>query len=154
MNIHKQIPVWPIMLLLALLFFLPFKCQAEPIHQRINNWFHDGGYVDRWTWSHVVTGVIVTAALNYDPFWLWLYDKTGIREPSGTGKLAIAFCLSAAWETLEFSESNFNWSEYDKFYGGYAAENNGMDMLVQVGTTAAIMAPEIIWDIKLKLHGD
>jgi len=124
------------------------RCSGQ-IHHDINDYFHDNGYVDRWTWSHVATGVIITAFLEWDAGWRWLYDKTGIEEPSAMTKLGIAFGLSAAWEMYEFSDANFNPYKYNRMYGGYALQNNGFDMFVQVGTTLCFLTDDLYWDYKI-----
>jgi len=104
--------------------------KSEPIHHKIKRVFR----IDGWHFFHLLEGAIIGNILSNESLQFWLYDR-GFMPWYTTGPWLspgriefISGSIALAWEIAEFwSVSRFNWDDYNRFYGGKAALNNGLD---------------------------
>jgi len=104
--------------------------KGEPIHHKIKRVLA----IDGWHFFHLLAGVSIGHILNNEALQFLLYDW-GIMPWYTTGPWLspgriefISGSIALAWEIAEFwSVSRFNWDDYNRFYGGKAALNNGLD---------------------------
>lgn len=135
--------------LIIILFLFSF-ISAKPIHHRINDWFHDEGYVDKWTWTHAGMGSIKGLGVNLYIAWA---VRNGYDYPSTFVLLAKNLGFALTWELLEYTyEGHLDWRKYQEMYDGKAVQNNGMDVLVDMLVFSIPLWDNVYWDIKRVSH--
>ncbi|HDY86032.1 hypothetical protein LCGC14_0955480 [marine sediment metagenome] len=136
--------------LIIVLFLLTSLIESKPIHHRINDWFHDEGYVDRWSWSHAQTGTIkgIIAEVGYG-----YATRHGYDYPSAAKLLWYNFCLAFLFEVGEFGvEGDFNWDKYQDMYNGKALQNNGMDIFLDMFAFSVPLWDDLYYEFKILKH--
>lgn len=122
---------------------------AEPIHHKINNWFHDNGYIDRWSWSHAQTGTIKGILSDIGQGYA---TRHGYDYPSAFELMGYNLWAALVWELYEYGESGMNFADYDKAYNGHALENNGMDVFLDMLAFSVPLWDDLYYELKILKH--
>ena len=140
-------------LILLIITSLTSSMLGQPATHRFKAYFEDNGYADGFSIYHAGIGGIKT--LVNEGFW-WLNEINGWTErPSPSRQVFNNFLLSVSWEVLEFymESPKRTWKSYNKFYGGYALQNNGMDIFLDCAVFAIPHYKGMYYDFRIWKHG-
>ena len=134
---------------LLLIFIVLFSfLEAKPIHHRANDWFHEKGFVDRWTWTHAGIGGVKGLTAN---LYMAVANRYGYDTPSAIEFMKYNLYLALAWEMIEYLPFQ-SFKDYNEFYGGFALENNSMDVIVDMLVFSVPLWDNIYYEIKILKH--